>query len=376
MEAKVKNRVALSSIFFLSGLVITTFTSRIPTIKGLLDLNEAELGTLLLVLPISSLIGLPVSGWLVEKYETRGPILIGGIAICLSIATVGFMTDVIWMGAVLFVFAFFNRIVNIAMNTQAITLQDIYGKKINGSFHGLWSVGGIAGVGVSTLMVSLSVPMSVHLAIVCAMALVLFCLVYLGLIQGDHSTKKSKIRFGKPDPKVLMLGMLVLLAAISEGGMFDWSGVYFKEVVKVEIFTTGFLTFMIMMALSRFISDWLVDKLGMKRLYVISSLLTVSGYTLSVLVPEFWVAMIGFSMVGMGTASIIPMTFTLAGNLKKFSPGIAISLIGTYGMVGVLAGPPIIGYIAHLLDLKASFLFLAASTFMIVPISQLFFKRQ
>ncbi len=376
MQTKVKNRIALSTIFFLSGVIITTFTSRIPTIKETFALNEAELGTLLLVLPISSLIGLPVSGWLVEKYEPRFPMLFGGILISVTIALSAFMPSVFWLGVFLFLFAFFNRIVNIAMNTQAITLQDRFGKKINGSFHGLWSVGGIVGVGSSTLMVSFGASMETHFSVVCGLILIAFILIFFWLMKGDHVTKKSKIRLGKPDMQVLMLGALVFLAAISEGGMFDWSGIYFKDVIKVEVFTIGYLTFMIAMALSRFATDWLIDRLGMQKLYIISALTTVSGYSLSVFIPSFWPAMIGFCLVGMGTASIIPMTFNLAGNLKKFSPGIAISLIGTYGMVGVLAGPPIIGYIAHWLDLKASFLCIAAAALMIVPISQLFFKRQ
>jgi MFS family permease len=168
----------------------------------------------------------------------------------------------------------------------------------------------------------------------------------------------------------------VFLAAISEGGMFDWSGVYFKEVVHVELFTLGYLIFLIAMATSRFLTDKLIDKMGMQKMYIFSSLTTVFGYTISVLFPTFWPALIGFVFVGFGTASIFPMTFTLAGTSTRYSTGMAISLIATYGMIGVLAGPPIIGYIAHAFNLKVSFVFLGTAALMIVPISRLYFLQQ
>lgn len=374
MEEKRKYRIALSIIFFLSGLSFSTLASRIPTIKAFFDLNEAELGSLLLVMPISSIIGLPISGWLVANYDTKRPMVWGAVMISLFIMLAPLAPDVVWFGVALFMFAFFNRILNIAMNTQAITLQDRYGRKINGSFHGLWSVGGIVGVGLSTVMVSLDLSMQLHFIIACSTVLVTILAIHKWILKGDRSTEKNKVRLGRPDPHILALGVLVFLAAISEGGMFDWSGVYFKEVVGAEVFTLGYLIFMIAMASSRFVSDHMIEKYGLKRMYLVSSLTSVTGYTISVLFPTFWMAMIGFTLVGFGTASIFPMTFSLAGTSRKYSTGMAISLIATYGMIGVLAGPPMIGYIAHLLSLKASFVFLGFAALMIIPVSRLFFN--
>jgi MFS family permease len=96
---------------------------------------------------------------------------------------------------------------------------------------------------------------------------------------------------------------------------------------------------------------------------------------LSVIFPTFWVAMVGFSMVGIGTASIFPMTFFLVGTSKRYSPSVALSIVITYAMIGVLLGPVLIGYIAHAINLKASFLFLALSGLMIIPVARLYFKK-
>jgi MFS family permease len=133
---------------------------------------------------------------------------------------------------------------------------------------------------------------------------------------------------------------------------------------------------MIFMALSRFASDKLVESIGMKKTYLLSATLVVTGILLAISIPTFWPAMIGFCFVGLGTASIIPMTFSLAGNSQKYSPGLAISIIATYSIVGMLIGPPMIGYLAHAFSLRIAFIAFAFSGLMFIPITMVFFRMQ
>lgn len=374
MDTKNRQRFFLSTFFFLSGFCFSSWASRIPTIKTAFDFNEAELGTVLLAMPISALIALPISGWLVTRFDSRTPMSVGFLihAVCLSL--ISFAQTTITLVIAIALFAFSMRILNIAMNTQAITLQKQFKRKINGSFHGLWSTGGIVGVGFTTLMVALDIAITPHLLIVSTITILTTVFSYQFLLRNDRAASGNKLILGKPDPYILYLGILVFFAAICEGGMFDWSGIYFQEVIEVEIFTSGYLVFMAFMALSRFVSDRIIERMGMMRTYVVSALLIVFGIGLAILFPHFWPAMIGFSLVGFGTASIIPMTYSLAGASKKYSPGMAISIIATYGMVGMLIGPPLIGYLAHAFNLKVSFILFAFAGAMLIPFSQLFFK--
>jgi MFS family permease len=195
-------------------------------------------------------------------------------------------------------------------------------------------------------------------------------------MRNDRTTTGNKLNLGKPDPYIVFLGLMVFLAAICEGGMFDWSGVYFREVVGIELFTLGYLTFMIFMASSRFLTDRLIETIGMPRMYFLSACLIVVGILVAVVFPEFWPCMIGFCLVGFGTAAIIPMTFLLAGSSQKYSAGLAISIIATYSTVGMLIGPPLIGYIAHALQLRVAFITFALAGFLLIPVSQLFFRYQ
>src|SRR5687767_14119327 len=159
MDVKNKQRFFLSLFFFLSGFCFSSWASRIPTIKSNFDYNEAELGTILLFMPVSSLIGLPFSGWLVSRYDSRIPLASGFILLSFGILAIGFAPTTPLLVASICLLSFSFRILNISLNTQAIHLQKQFDKKINGSLHGLWSTGGIAGVGFSTVLVGFDVRM-------------------------------------------------------------------------------------------------------------------------------------------------------------------------------------------------------------------------
>jgi MFS family permease len=373
MDLKIKQRAALSTYFFLTGLCFATWASRIPTIKTFFNFNEAELGTILLAMPITSMIGLPISGWIVSKFNSRIPIIISFIFFSASLSLIGYATKPIVLIIAICVFSFGMRILNIAMNTQSITLQKQFKKKIVSSFHGLWSTGGLIGVGFSTLMVKMDVSIANHLLFIAIFSSTIAILAFLYLIKGDKSTTGNKIIFGKPDPYIFYLGVLVFLGAVCEGGMFDWSGVYFKEVINEEIFTYGYLSFMTCMAVSRFFSDKLMDAIGMPKTYILSAILIASGISTAIFFPYFWPSLFGFCLVGIGTAPIFPMTFILAGTSSKYSPGMAISIITTYAIVGMLIGPPLIGYLAHAFGLKSSFFIFVFAGLAFIPISKLLF---
>jgi len=375
MEEKVRQRIALGTYFFIIGFCFSTWASRIPTLKTYFNLNEAELGSLLLAMPISSMMGLPISGWLISRYNSRSPLLVSFFFFAIALSSIGFASNLFSLILAISVFSFCMRIINISMNTQAITLQKSFKRKIIGSFHGLWSSGGLAGVGVSTLMIGFNVSIYYHLLSVAVIVLLVALITYRFLLDNDRAKEGNKLVFGKPDKFIGALGLMVFFASLCEGGMFDWSGVYFKEVVDVDVFTWGYLIFMVFMALSRFFSDAVIDYIGMRRLYIYSPCITACGILLMVFFPYFWPALVGCCLVGIGVAAIIPMTFSLAGTSKKYSPGMAISIIATYGIIGMLLGPPLVGYLAQLIDLRWAFLLFLLASLMLIPISRMFFKR-
>lgn len=374
MELKVQQRIALSAYFLISGVCFSSWASRIPTIKSFYQLNEAELGNLLFIMPVSSLIGLPVSGWLISKFNSRNPLIFSFVFYALALILVGISTNMYSLVVALFLFAFSLRIVNIAINTQSIAVQKLFPKKIIGTFHGLWSFGGLIGVGISTLMINFKVPIEIHFSLIALLTVLVVVLFKKNLMRNDRPTSGTKLILGKPDTYILLLGLIVFFAAICEGGMFDWSGVYFKEVIKEELFTLGYLIFVVSMTICRFLSDKIVDQLGHKKAYLLSAIFIIFGISTVIIFPYFWPSLVGFCIVGFGVAAMIPMTYALAGTSTKYAPGVTVSIISTYIIVGMLIGPPLVGYLAHLFGLRVSFILFLVAGLMIIPISKLFFK--
>ncbi|MCB0427504.1 MAG: MFS transporter [Mangrovimonas sp.] len=376
MEAIKKNRLALGAFFFIYGFNFATWTSRIPTIKEVFNLNDAQLGSILMIMPVSSITGLAVSGWMVSKFENRIPIVASTIILTLSLLFIASQHSVIMLVVGIGLFAFFMRILNISANTQSLYVQKFFNKNIVGSFHGLWSLGGVCGVLFSTLMVKNGIGLFEHFITVSIVTIVMALLGYRFLIQNDKSVSGNKLIFGKPDKYIMMLGIMVFLAAISEGGMFDWSGVYFKDVLKSDVFTYGYLIFMSCMALSRFLSDYFLEIIGIRRTYFLSGAFVFLGTLISVLFPSFYVVLVGFCLIGFGTAAIFPLTFSMAGKSTKYSPGMAISIVATYSTIGFLIGPPLIGYLSYMFSLRYAFLLLSLMGFLMIPVSKLFFDFQ
>lgn len=374
MISKNKIRIAIAIFFFFSGICFSSWASRIPNIKDYFDLNEAQLGNLLLVMPIASVIGLPLSGWMISKFNSRGPLMISFILYSLSLVGIGFSTKIYMLVASLAGFSLSLRMINIAINTQAVTLQKSYHKKINSSFHGYWSLGGIVGLLFATLLIKLDVRIEAHLSFVAAITILFTAIFYPFLLKNDKPKTGNKLILGKPDMYVLYLGLIVFFAAICEGGIYDWNGVYFKEIVKVEIFTLGYLCFMICMTISRFFSDTVIEKIGIEKTFILSALSIIVGISTAILFPDFWPAMIGFCITGFGVATLFPMAFSLTADSPKYSPGMLISIISTYSIVGVLLGPPLIGYLAYIFNLQTSFIVFVFCGLMLIPLSKLLFR--
>ena len=157
--------------------------------------------------------------------------------------------------------------------------------------------------------------------------------------------------------------------------MYDWNGVYFKEVVKEEVFTYGYLLFMVCMTISRLTIDKMMEHFGMQKLYILGSFLIMIGVTMAVVFPYFWTALIGFCMVGFGVSGLYPMTFILSGKAKKYSVGIVISIVSTYSTIGMFLGPPIIGYLAHAFGLQRAFITFIVGGLMFIPLSKMVFDH-
>lgn len=370
-----KERIALSAYFLLSGICFSSWASRIPTLKTNYNLSEEDLGNLLMIMPASAIIGIPLSGWLVAKFDSRIPMLLSSIAFILSLFSLSWGFSIIGIAISLVFFSIALRIINIAINTQSVSIQNKFEKKIMGSFHGVWSIGGILGVLFSTIMLNFEISIFWHFLFVTIFGLLISLSMFPFLLKNDKSKVGTRFKLEKPSKYISLLGLMVFFAAICEGGMYDWNGVYLQEIVKQEVFTYGYLLLMVCMTISRLTIDRMMERFGIEKLYIASSAVVIIGILITTIFPYLVPVLIGFSMVGFGISGLYPMTFILAGKAKKYPIAIVMSIISTYSTVGMFLGPPLIGYLAHGFGLQKAFIVFIIAGFMFIPLSKMVFDH-
>lgn len=365
-------RIAVSTFFFIMGFTFASWANRIPDIKRTLNLNDAELGGLLFSLPIGQVIAMGLSGYLVSKFSSKR---ILGIAILLYPAALVFLGSVQypWQLAVgLFFMGMFGNMCGISANTQGVGVERLYGRSIMASFHGVWSLAGFTGGLFATLMVSFSITPLIHFCIVYGIVLSLVLTTRNWVLPRDVSpVKKEKGSGVKISKQIIYLGLIVFGSMICEGTMFDWSVLYFESVVKPskELLRLGYIAYMFAMASGRFTADWLVTKFGVQKILRASGIIMATGLLTAVLFPYVPTATIGFLLVGIGTSSVVPLCFSIAGRSTDMHPGIAIVTVNSIGYFGFLMGPPLIGFISQMSNLRWSFSLIALLGLMTTIIS-------
>ncbi|HWV69771.1 MFS transporter [Chitinophaga sp.] len=361
MINKRATRIAVSALFFLTGLCFSSWASRIPDIQLALKLNDAGLGSVLLALPVGSIISLPVAGILVSKYGSRQVLLFAAVAYAVVLPMLGLAHTSWELSVCLVFFGFCGNLANIAVNTQAVGVEAMYGRSIMASFHGLWSVAGFTGAAFGTWMTGLHLAPVYHFLIITAVSWVLVALTMNRLVVRVTNENNAPSLFGKPDAFLFTLGIIAMCSMICEGTMFDWSGVYFRRVIQVREgwAGAGYAAFMSTMASGRFVADYLTTRLGVKKMLLISGGLTASGLLVAVVFPYFVPAMLGFMLVGAGVSAVVPLVYSAAGRSTKLPPGMALATVSTIGYFGFLFGPPLIGFVAQATNLGVAFTMIA-----------------
>lgn len=354
-------RWAVSLFYFAMGLCSATWASRIPDLKTSLHLSESDLGAILFAIPFGQLFAMPFAGKLVTKFGSHRILIICLTLYAFFMTTIGLATKPWHLSAVLFVFGIFGNFCNIAVNTQGVYTEGLFKRTIMSSFHGAWSTAGFTGAFIGLAMLAFEVTPYIHFLIAFGIVIILMILNFKFLIKAKEKKQLEKKKFfTKPDSALIWLGVIGFCCMASEGVMFDWSGVYFKEIVKVPgpLVILGYTSFMVMMAGGRFLGDRLIFKYGRKRVLQISGMMISVGLFTAVFVPYLIPATLAFMLVGLGVSTIVPTVYSIAGKNTTVSPGEALTIVSSVSFLGFLMGPPVIGYIAEAFGLQFSFAFI------------------
>lgn len=357
MSMMKEKNLAISSMFFMLGLCFGSLSSRMATIKGGLALSDGVFGTVLFAMSAGVVVSLPISGWAIAKLGSR----VVGVAAILINATllllVPFAATVPQLAALLFFSGFAYSAVNVSNNMQASIAEAVSGKTRLPFFHGIWGVAGFVGAGIGALMIGRDVALPLHFAGIAAVALMSALLCRRALFDKPELEQTGRA-FAIPDRSLFNYGLIVFCSMACEGIMYDWSVVYFQDVVSVDrkYIGLGFTVFMAAMTIGRLMLNRFVDRIGVRRTLQWGGMLAFTGMTLTTWLPGLVTSIIGFFLVGLGICAIIPLVAGAAARSSSMAPSAAIAAVLTIGFLGTLIGPPLIGFLSETVGLRYAFL--------------------
>ena len=369
-------RFAVLSFFLAQGLCFSSWASRIPDIKEIFTVNDTLYwGIVLFMIPVGKFVAIPLAGYLVSKLGSRIMVQISIMGYALSLFAIGTALNIYMLGVFLFCFGVFWNLCDISLNTQGIGIERLYGRTIMASFHGGWSLAACLGALIGFIMIVSDITPFWHFTLIAALILLL-TMMSRRYLQDDVSTaevkeeavedKSEKWQYiKKPEMLLIKLGLVGLFALVVESAMFDWSGVYFESVLQVpKSLQIGFLVFMVMMTVGRFLANYAYRIWGKQRVlqlsgafifigFFTSALLgsTVDSMALKVIVNSF-----GFMLVGLGISSMVPTIYSLVGAKSKTPVGIALTILSSISFIGSLVAPLLIGAISQAFNMEYAYM--------------------
>ncbi len=361
-------RLAISIYFFILGLTFSTWAARLPAVQDLFHLTNGELGTVLLAMPMGSMVVLPIAGWLTSQLGSRMVLVWASLLYACLLPCLALMPHVWMLAFGLLLFGSAGDAINIAVNDQAVALEINYGQSIMSSFHALFSLGGMFGAGLGGIAQDQQLSLFWHFSSISMCVFVLVVASKRHLLQTHTEYNPSKPLFVRPDKTLMGLGMIALCVMLGEGAMADWSSIYLTGLLPTTSSgwtTMGYTAFSLAMAAGRFRGDWFTNRNGIRTTLIISGILSGLGLLLALLIPQPVVVIIGFACVGLGFATVVPLVYSAAGQSATMKPGVAIAAVSTVGYFGFLFGPPVIGWFSDAIGLRWALMLVVILSFMI-----------
>jgi MFS family permease len=361
-----RNAVAL--VFGLNGFCFATLASRVPDLRGSLDLSNGALGALLLSIAIGSMVGMPVSGHLIERWGAGmvvrlGAVVdLGGLALAGAMATAG-STPGTALG--LLAYGFGTGIWDVAMNVDGAAVERELGRSIMPRFHAGWSLGTFTGAGVGAAAAGLGVPLAAHYAVVPALAVMAAVVASRRLLPASEPAEDAPGAASASawlEPRTLAIGFMVLAFTLAEGAANDWLALALVDGYDARhwVGVLGFTLFVAAMTLGRLGGPLALDRFGRAPSMLASALVATTGVLVVVWTGVAALAVVGIVLWGLGAALGFPVGMSAAGD-DPARAARRVSVVSTIGYGAFLAGPPLLGFVGDHVGTLDSLLVIAVA---------------
>ena len=366
---------ATRAFFFIGGFGSASWAPLVPLLRARLAIGDDVLGLLLLCIGIGSLATMPLSGALAARLGCRRVLMVTGMLFACALLAVT-LVDSLWIAVpIILAFGALMGCIDVVINIAAVIVEKGIGRRIMSGMHAFWSLGGFVGAGLYGVWVGV-------LGLTAFQSTAIAAGIVLALTAGFG---RNLIPYGGgggalvalPRGIVVFVGITAFIAFLSEGAVMDWSGVYLTAVrgMDLALAGVGFSVFSAAMLTMRFLGDRVVQRIGQRPVAVGGALLTFLGILLVMFAPVDALLYGGFFAIGIGSANIVPVFFSLMGRQNVMPIGTAVSAVSTMGYLGILAGPAAIGFVSSATNLQTAFGMLAALSIAQAAVGFYVFKK-
>ena len=366
---------AARAFFFIGGFGTATWAPLVPLLRERLMVGDDVLGMLLLCIGVGSLLTMPLSGALAMRLGCRRVVMTAAVLFAAILLLVSCVDALSLAVPIVLIFGAVMGCIDVVVNIVAVLVEKGIGRRIMSGMHAFWSLGGFAGAGLYGVWVGLLGLTPFQSTAIAAGLILLLTAVY-----GRHLIPYGGgggALLALPRGIIVFVGMTAFIAFLSEGAVMDWGGVYLTTVrgMDLALAGTGYSVFSAAMLTMRFLGDRVVQRIGALLVAVGGALLAFGGILLVMFAPVDALLYVGFFAIGIGSANIVPVFFSLMGRQNVMPVSAAVSAVSTMGYLGILAGPAAIGFVSSLTTLQTAFAMLAALSILQAAIGFYVFKR-
>lgn len=358
--------------FFMAGFGLSVWAPLVPYVRERIEMTDAVFGLLLLCIGVGSLTWMPLSGVLVSRWGIRPVQLCSVVLLALALAGMALTDSMLLLALALFCFGGSLGVIDVIMNIQAVLVETAVGRRLMSNFHGMYSLGAISGALMLTGLLTLGLAPEIGSFLMIG----LIVAANLGLARGflPNRAPGGGFAFVRPTGVVLLVGLMCFVVYLAEGAVLDWSALYLTGEKGLEVAKggLGYAAFALMVTIARFAGGPLVNALGTARVIAFGGLLAAFGIGLSLAAEHWAVALIGYGLCGLGCANVSPVLISSLSRQDGMPVQLAVTVATTIGFAGVLAGPAMMGVVAHFSSLGMAFALLAVLLVGVVPFCRRF----
>ena len=360
-------RAAVAACFFINAVLFANLVPRLPEVKDRLDLTNATLGAALAALPLGSLVSALASAALMRRFGSARVASWGLVVLAAAVWAAAVAPSWWLLAAALFVAGALDAVVDVAQNAHGLRVQRAYDRSILNAFHGVWSIGAVAGGLLGSVAAGLRVPLALHLGVVAVVFAGLALVARRRMLPGPDrddavsATGPEEVPRGgirAALPALAALGVLATAGAFVEDAGSSWSALYLRGEIAAGAATAGlgFVALQGAMTVGRLTGDRVVDRFGQRRVARAGGVLIAVGMGLALAVPSLATTLVGFALAGLGVATLVPAVYAAADELPGLRHGVGLTLVNWLLRIGFLLSPPLVGAIADATSLRVGLL--------------------